>query len=69
MIKCIFKKITKKLIIKKTKPKQTGFAIFLQKLAKFTLQKKRMLFWMDGWRDGQMNQWMDDGWMDIRMDG
>ena len=28
-----------------------------------------MLFWMEGWTDGRMNQWIDDRWMDVRMDG
>ena len=32
-------------------------------------KKKIMLFVMDGLKDGQMNQWMDDGWTDVRMDG
>ena len=42
-------------------------AILLQKWAKLALQKKLMLFWMDVWRDGGMNQWMDDAWIDVRM--
>ena len=45
----------------------TELAILLQVWATFALQKK-MLFWMDGWRVGWMNQWIDDGWVDVRMD-
>ena len=45
---------TKKQEIKEN----TQPTMWLQKWAKLDLQKKFMLFWMDGWRDGLMNQWM-----------
>ena len=45
-------------------------AIFASEVGKISMTKKKlMLFWMDDWRYGCMNQWMVDGWMDVRMDG
>ena len=57
------KNITKKLL------KKYRICNFPSDVGKISLAKQLTLFWMDGCRDGWMNQWINDRWLDVRMGG